>query len=765
MKTPSVSEMDFVRTAMESAASARHRRLFVVSGEWKKSMKVVGQILKTARDYVGRDLLYFAEFPKESDIGERRFKEFAKNIHGLGYIVQKKPYAIANTVLGRTYDVLVLDAYENFPPRDIGIIVETVRGPGVIILLVPELPAWATSKLFFHEQYVVTPPYSVNDCRNVFLNRVVKKLFEHDGVYILSDDGKPVKVPEERKGKKKARKLKVPKDAEFPEAIYRLAVTQDQINTIRALEDLPKHKKHAYVVLADRGRGKSAAMGLALAGILSQRKWKIVVTAPSFQNAEEVFKFVKLGLQELGVDFKDKKREISVKDGGEVVFLEPLEAVERKADILVVDEAAGIYVSILRTFLRKYKRIAFATTTHGYEGTGRLFQYRFLPALREKFEVHQIRMSEPIRYGEGDPIERWLYDVFLLDAEPADLGEEDLRQIEEGKLVFERLDVERLFLEDEETLRQFVGIYVYAHYRNNPRDVAILADAPNQNAFLVRTESGKVVCSLQVAEEGGLPKAVIDALKDGEIVQGNIIPDLMLKYYGYDNFARAKGLRVVRIATHPEVQGRGIGSFALENLVSYAREHEYSWVGAVFGSSEQLLRFWTKNCFTPVHVSPKRNPESGEYSTAVLHPLRPAIRDIVNVSNFGMKLRLAYELDNFYRAMDPEVALTLFSTGIKRSVPIDLTTPERRKLKRMVEGGLHYDALSEVIYRMVIHYFIGEMEPPMDEKDRLYLIEKVLKKRTWKGVGDVFGKDPMKVARRLDRILYGLARWYLGETS
>ncbi len=757
--------MDFVREALEAAKVTRQRRLFVVSGDWKRGMKVVGNILQEAKNYVGKDLLYFAEFPKESDIGERRFKEFARNIHGLGYLVQKKPFAMANTVLGRTYDVLVLDAYENFPPRDIGIIVETVRGPGVIILLVPELPKWVSSKLYFHGQYVVTPPYSVEDCRNIFLNRVVKKLFEHDGIYILSDDGKLVKKPKEKKAKKKVKRLKIPKDREFPEEIYKLAVTQDQINVIHALESVPKNKKHAYVVLADRGRGKSAAIGLTLAGILSQKKWEVIVTAPSFQNAEEVFKFIKIGLDALGVEYKDKKREIRVKSGGEVAFLEPLDTVERKADILVVDEAAGIYVSILKAFLRRYKRIIFSTTTHGYEGTGRLFQYRFLPALEKKFEVHQLRMSEPIRYGEGDPIESWLYDVFLLDAEPADLTKKDLKEIEQGKLVFEKLDVEKLFLEDEKTLRQFIGIYVYAHYRNNPRDIAILADAPNQNAFVVKTESGKVVCSLQVAEEGGLPKAVIDLLKEGEIVQGNIVPDLMLKYYGYDNFARAKGLRVVRIATHPELQGRGIGSFGLKNLISYAVENEYAWVGAVFGASEQLLRFWLKNGFIPVHVSPKRNPESGEYSTAVLHPLRQAIKDIINVSNFGMKLRLAYELDNFYRNMDPEVALQLFASGERRDVPLDLTTPEKRKLKRMVEGGLHYDAVSEVVYRMTINYFIGRMEPPMEDKDRLYLIEKVLKKRTWKGVGDVFNKDPMKVARRLDRILYGLARWYLGELS
>ncbi len=758
--------MEQIKKALENARAQRHRRLFVISGDWRKGVKVAGKILKLAKNYVGKDLVYFAEFPKDSDIGERRFKEFAKSIRGVGYIVQKKPFAIAQSVLGKTFDVLVIDAHENFPPRDIGIMVETVRGPGVIILLVPELTEWARSKLFFHEQYVVTPPYSVNDCRDIFLSRVVRKIMEHDGVYVLTDEGKVFKAPPEPESPESTnRDIEIPDSTVFPREIFQLAATQDQVNVLKAFEEKYADKKHAFVLLADRGRGKSAVVGLALSAILSNHDWHVVVTAPSFQNAEEIFHFVKRGLDELGVKYKDKGRRIKVKGKGDLVFLEPLEAADERADLLVVDEAAGIYVSVLQALLRKHKRIIFATTTHGYEGTGRLFQYRFLPKLQEAFDVDILRMSEPIRYGPGDPVERWLYDVFLLDAEPASLDEEDLRAIEEGKLNFVPLDVEKLFLEQEDLLRQFVGIYVYAHYRNNPRDIAILADAPNQRAFAITLPSGKVVASLQVAEEGGLPKAVIDALRAGEIVQGNIIPDLMLKYYGYDNFARAKGLRVVRIAVHPEYQGRGIGSFALKHLIDYARENDYAWVGSVFGASRKLLRFWLKNRFIPVHVSPKRNPESGEYSTAVLHPLKNSIADIVRAANFGMKLRLAYELDNFYRNMEPEVALELFSSGELRRVPADLTTPEKRKLKRYVEGGLHYDALSEVIYRITINYFIGNQEPPMEERDKLYLIEKVLKKRTWKGVGDVFHKDPMKVARRMDRILLGLARWYLGELS
>ncbi len=748
-----VSDMDRVEKALSVAAANGHRRMFVVSGDWRQSVDVVADILEKAKKYVGKNLLYVAEFPKESDIGEKRMRALFKRVRG--YQVNQKPFATARDVLGRTYDVAVIDAHENFPPREIGIIVETVRGPGVIILWVPELTRWVNTKLKFHELYVVTPPYDVSDCRNLYLSRVLRKIMEHNGIYVLSEEGSVVKAPKERKRRKGRRKIKIPRKPRVPREILSLAATQDQVEVIDALPGVFEGKRRAIVLLADRGRGKSAALGLFIASLAGKGK-RVVVTAPSFSNAEEIFKFVERGLKTLDVKYRSKKGEIRA-EGLEVVFREPLDVLPERADLLIVDEAAGIYVSILKEFLR-FPHIIFSTTTHGYEGTGRLFQYRFLPSLRASHSVEILRMSEPIRYAPGDPIEAWLYDVFLLDAEPAKLSKKDLEDVAEGRLTFEELDVEDLFLRDDATLRQFIGIYVFAHYRNNPKDIAIVADAPNQRVFCVKTASGKIVASIQVAEEGGLRDEDIERMRAGEIIQGNIVPDLMVKYYAYEDFARRQGLRVVRIAVHPEIQGRGIGSFALARLGDVAEKEGKAWYGAVFGASPRLLRFWLKNGFLPVHVSPKRNPESGEYSVLVIRPLDRLAHDVASVTNFGMKMRLVYELDNFYKYMEPEVALLLLSSGKRRKVPLGLTVPERRKLQGYVEGRLFYDALSDVFFRIAVWYFLGEQRPEMEEKEKLWIIEKVLKKRTWKGASSTFNMDPMKFARKMDRVLTRLAR-------
>jgi len=42
------------------------------------------------------------------------------------------------------------------------------------------------------------------------------------------------------------------------------------------------------------------------------------------------------------------------------------------------------------------------------------------------------------------------------------------------------------FYNDDPKLKNFVGIYILAHYQNKPNDIAMLADAPHHDAFCFR---------------------------------------------------------------------------------------------------------------------------------------------------------------------------------------------------------------------------------------------------------------------------------------
>jgi len=193
----------------------------------------------------------------------------------------------------------------------------------------------------------------------------------------------------------------------------------------------------------------------------------------------------------------------------------------------------------------------------------------------------------------------------LLDAQPAELDEEDIEAIKNGKLTFEAIDKDEMF-NDERLLREFFGIYVLAHYRNRPSDVVILSDMPNHFPFRVAV-NGKTVCSIHIAIEGGIGKELMREMANGYKPRGQIIPDLVLKHYWDYDFPKLLGVRVVRIATHPSVMSMGIGSFGLQRLISWAAGNELDWIGSGFGVSPELLRFWLKNGFSPIHMTPQRN--------------------------------------------------------------------------------------------------------------------------------------------------------------
>jgi N-acetyltransferase 10 len=61
-----------------------------------------------------------------------------------------------------------------------------------------------------------------------------------------------------------------------------------------------KNNKTTVSLTAARGRGKSAAIGLGIAGAIKLGYSSIYVTAPSPLNLKTLFEFVVVGLENLG---------------------------------------------------------------------------------------------------------------------------------------------------------------------------------------------------------------------------------------------------------------------------------------------------------------------------------------------------------------------------------------------------------------------------------------------------------------------------------
>ena len=207
--------------------------------------------------------------------------------------------------------------------------------------------------------------------------------------------------------------------------------------------------------------------------------------------------------------------------------------------------------------------LLFASTVHGYEGAGRGFAIRFQKILNDITpQWRAMRMEHPVRWALGDPLELMTFRMLLLDAAPADISAFDSLAAEDCEI--QRLNRKQL-AKDEPLLRQIFGLLVLAHYRTSPQDLRILLDGPNVSVVVMRYQ-GQVIATALVAAEGDIEAELAEAIwRGGRRVRGHLLPQTLAHHAGFPDAASLKGERVVRIAVHPDLQGRGFGS----RLVKY----------------------------------------------------------------------------------------------------------------------------------------------------------------------------------------------------
>ncbi len=683
-------------------------------------------------------------------------------------------YEISERFLGATFDILIMDLTRDLKPNDLGRLIGIVRGGGLIILLTPKWSEWDNFMTIFKRNLTV-PQFP--SPRHIFIRWVKRKLMEHDNIAIYDADEQRILknfnlLTEYIEDK---RKIEYPRETLFPRSIYEQALTQDQIKVIKLLETLyekpKKGKKKVIVITADRGRGKSCAVGIGAVGLILllskiKPRVRVLVTAPAPSNVQSLMMLAKQTLDRHGLRYKEIHREgytIELRgDRFSIEYWEPISIPRLRGDIVIVDEAAGISVPMLYRIWESYDRLVFSTTIHGYEGAGRGFSVRFMSRVKSdpKTILYQYEMTEPIRYSGRDPIEKWQFDTLLLDAEPADLDQDDLRAIEEKRFKYIAYDPEYLFSHDGEgELRQLFGIYVLAHYRNEPDDLGMIADAPHHIIRTVKLPSGKIVCALQIAIEGPIERErAIELLKGGKI-PGNIIPDRFLKHQRILEFADTRGWRIVRIATHPDVQGRGIGTWALSQVLKEAREKGLDWVGAGFGVNEQLLKFWVKSGFYTVHISPDRNPVSGEYTVLVIHPLSDRVKRIIDIAVQEFKIKLLNSLAINYDDLEIEVARLMLEQG-KPAISVDndpkrLFTPVQiDRIWIYCQGPMTFEAAADLMSKIARIYWLmpRDKRPRLTRVQEYILIGKALQGRSWDDMAHILrvkSKYVMEEARNI----------------
>ena len=611
----------------QQARDAFHRRLLLLSGSdtWchNTALEVMQVFSSTKPLWVGRS-----------------------KVRGIPQLINAQVAGL----LGSETDLLIYDAHSGFDADAFGVLCGTLKGGGLLLLLTPPLSRWSEYPDPEHARIAVAgiPPAAVT---GRFLGRLVRLLQSDPWVCHIEQGGEPPPL------------TSLSTVTTMHEPLDPICRTQDQHTAVEAIMHLVSgHRRRPLVLISDRGRGKSSALGIAAARLLQHGSRQILITAPNqqataalFEQAIRVLPSAKSGKGSLHLEHSN------------LTYVAPdlLLQQPRHADLLLVDEAAAIPTPLLAGLLELYSRIAFATTVHGYEGTGRGFALRFRGILdRQTPQWRELRLETPIRWAAQDPLEHWLFRALALNATPA--PEALLGDVQAHQCTFERLDRDQLAA-NEQALNDLFGLLVLAHYRTTPFDLRHLLDGPNLSVFVLRFRE-RILATALLAQEGGFDPDTAHAIWAGfRRPRGHLLAQSLAAHLGLEEGPCLRGGRIIRIAVHPAVQRRGLGSRLVRELLSEGLRSGLDYLGTSFGATPELLRFWYRHELLPVRIGLRRSASSSSYSVLLLHPITAAGEQICRQARRRFQRQLPSLLQDALRDLDTPLAALLLGHSIASS--------------------------------------------------------------------------------------------------
>ncbi|OLL25473.1 RNA cytidine acetyltransferase [Neolecta irregularis DAH-3] len=557
-------------------------------------------------------------------------------------------YKESEKILGNTFGMCVLQDFEALTPNLLARTVETVEGGGIVVILLKTMSSLKqlyTMTMDIHSRYRTE---AHDDVVARFNERFILSLGSCDACLVVDDELNVLPISGGRNVSALPQivdsKALEPAQIELNELKSSLADTQpigslvsaaktvDQAKALLTFVDaiVEKTLRSTVSLTAARGRGKSAALGLAIAAAIAHGYSNIFITSPSPENLKTLFEFIFKGFDALKYDEHldyDIIQSINPSFNKAIVrvnifrnhrqtiqYIQPQDAhVLGQAELVIIDEAAAIPLPLIRKLIGPYL-VFMASTINGYEGTGRSLSLKLMQQLREQSRgfigkssrdtsastvdrfgketkshiatkvgnrtLREITLDEPIRYAKGDEIEKWLNKVLCLEVSglTSRYTTQGCPHPSECNLFYVNRDTLFSFHPVSEAFMQrMMALYVASHYKNSPNDLQLMSDAPAHMLFVLLppiaeddTRLPEPLCVLQLALEGDISKqTVLNSLQRGHRAGGDMIPWLVAQQFQDEEFAGLSGARVVRIATHPDYVKMGYGSRAIQLLEDY----------------------------------------------------------------------------------------------------------------------------------------------------------------------------------------------------
>ncbi len=636
----------------------------------------------------------------------------------------------ALSLLGTELDALVFDAWAGFDPDAFGVLTGCIRAGGLLILLSPPLADWPSYPDPQHARITVAPVPAAQ-VSGRFLARLAT-LLDNEPALFLAEDERLVRQPPPT-----AAQAPVHAAIDFPTDGCK---TGDQQRAVEALiKVVTGHRRRPVVLVSDRGRGKSAAFGIAAARLAATGRQRILLTAPSAAAVAAVY---------------ERAEQLEPGARGYLHFKAPDELVATlpAADLVLVDEAAAIPLPMLEKLLRHYARIAFASTVHGYEGTGRGFTLRFstlLEALSNSWTT--LRLSTPIRWAVDDPLEQLVFRLLALDAEPADSRAFGVAAAAQD---FELCCLQRDALAaDEQMLSELFGLLVQAHYRTRPLDLRHLLDGPNLSVYVLRA-GGHIAATALVAAEGGFEPEVAQAIYAGKSrPQGHLLPESLAVHQGLQQAPLLRCGRIMRLAVHPALQRRGLGSQLLCGVAARLAAEGYDYAGSSFGATAQLLDFWRGLDWFPVRLSINKGTASGTHSAVCLQAFTAAGEALLAEARGRFFAQFPHQLVDRLGSLEATLVAGLLRHGDAFAAPLDAA--DERDLRAFVYGERLVEVTIGSLWRLALRALMQGRAAALSDAELTVLVKRVLQRHSWASCASAGGFSGRKQALRCLRTAVG----------
>ncbi len=576
--------LSFFTNLSNLAKQKGHRQVIIVSGQQDWAWQTIAPWLN--------------QYTHNSLIGRTK----PDYIHG-SLLSANKP----SNLLGYESDNVVFNAHQGLYPDALTAISGTLNCGGIFFILAPDVDTWPNHEDSFAKNRLPHTHYSDVKANNVnMVTRLLNKAKNHN-IHILKK-GMPVPTPPLA-------------ESISPPWQQPTDLTADQSHVLSCINDNLVSPSFTHVITADRGRGKSHLLGkliIKLTEMNIDNGIKFYLTAPNKASCHAIYK---------ALDSHHASQTIT--------FIPPesVLATVTQNDILFIDEAASLPINLLIQFSNTLNKIIMATTTHGYEGTGKGFQFRFLKHLQTLNDEHLTQLhtlNQPARYAHTDPLEHWLFEAFCLNCEPSGLS---LNKDQIQKPQFKEISQPQLISNDD-LLKEVFGLLIQAHYQTRPSDLRDIVDAQDFrlfglfNASTQETDTLLAVCL--ISNEGPIlnsPDNLIETSLQQDIYngvrrpKGHLIPQVLAHHMGLIEALNLKGARIVRIATLPNLQQQNLGSLLISQLCKNLKSHQYDYLGSSYADTPDVTAFWNKNTFTRIRTGTKLDSASGTYSALVIKGL------------------------------------------------------------------------------------------------------------------------------------------------